>query len=238
MAKKIAMDETPEKNLTIKHIQVILGAPRYLKDIYEGNEIPGVVTGLAWTAHGGEILNIETSLSQGKVNLTLTGNLGDVMKESAIIALEYIKSHSKTLDLDPEMFQQWNVHVHVPEGAIPKDGPSAGVAMATSISSAFTRRKVRKGVAMTGEITLTGKVLPVGGIKEKILAAKRANITDIMLSRENLKDIQEINEIYLKGVKFHYVSNLMEILSFALLKQKVKSDLTLSKPNPDTKTSD
>ena len=156
------------------------------------------------------------------------------MKESAIIALEYIKSHSKTLDLDPEMFQQWNVHVHVPEGAIPKDGPSAGVAMATSIASAFTRRKVRKGVAMTGEITLTGKILPVGGIKEKILAAKRANITDIMLSRENLKDIQEINEIYLKGVKFHYTSNLMEILNFALLKQKVPTDLTFTKPNPSS----
>jgi ATP-dependent Lon protease len=232
MAKKIAMDEKPPNNLTINLIHEILGAPRFLKDTYEGNEIPGVVTGLAWTAHGGEILNIETSLSQGKGNLTLTGNLGDVMKESAIIALEYIKSHSKTLDLDPEMFQQWNVHVHVPEGAIPKDGPSAGVAMATSIASAFTRRKVRKGVAMTGEITLTGKILPVGGIKEKILAAKRANITDIMLSRENLKDIQEINEIYLKGVKFHYVATLMEILSFSLLKQKVPSDLTLTKPNP------
>src|SRR4030043_251790 len=220
MAKKIAMDDQPEKNLTIQYVKEILGAPKYLKDTYEGNEIPGVVTGLAWTSHGGEILSIETSLSQGKGNLTLTGNLGDVMKESAIIAPESIKSHSKPLDLDPEMFQQWNVHVHVPEGAIPKDGPSAGVAMATSIASAFTRRKVRKGVAMTGEITLTGKVLPVGGIKEKILAAKRANIKDILLSSENLKDIQEINEIYLKGVKLHYISHLIEILNFALLKQK------------------
>lgn len=238
MAKKIAMDEKPEKTLTIQQVKEILGAPRYLKETYEGNDIPGVVTGLAWTAHGGEILNIETSLSQGKGNLTLTGNLGDVMKESAIIALEYIKSHSKPLDLDPELFQQWNVHVHVPEGAIPKDGPSAGVAMATSIASAFTRRKVRKGVAMTGEITLTGKILPVGGIKEKILAAKRANITDILLSRENLKDIQEINEIYLKGVKLHYISHLMEILNFALLKQKGKGELTLQKINPETKTSD
>ena len=231
MAKKIAMDDQPEKNLKIQYVKEILGAPKYLKDTYEGNEIPGVVTGLAWTSHGGEILSIETSLSQGKGNLTLTGNLGDVMKESAIIALEYIKSHSKPLDLDPEMFQQWNVHVHVPEGAIPKDGPSAGVAMATSIASAFTRRKVRKGVAMTGEITLTGKVLPVGGIKEKILAAKRANITDILLSRENLKDIHEINEIYLKGVKLHYISHLIEILNFALLKQKVKGELSLSKIN-------
>ena len=222
MAKKIAMDDQPEKNLTIQNMKDILGAPKYSKDTYEGNEIPGVVTGLAWTAHGGEILNVETSLSQGKGNLTLTGNLGDVMKESAIIALEYIKSHSQPLDLDPEMFQLWNVHVHVPEGAIPKDGPSAGITMATSIASAFTRRRVRKGVAMTGEITLTGRVLPVGGIKEKILAAKRANITDILVSRENLKDIQEINEIYLKGVKLHYISHLIDVLNFALLKQKAK----------------
>lgn len=228
LAKKIAMDEVPQKNLLIADLKEILGPPRYLKDKYEGNEIPGVVTGLAWTAHGGEILNIETSLSQGKGNLTLTGNLGDVMKESAVIALEYIKSHAKQLDLDPEIFQTWNVHLHVPEGAIPKDGPSAGMAMATSIASAFSQRKVKKSTAMTGEITLTGKLLPVGGIKEKILAAKRANITDIVLSKENIKDIDEINEVYLKGVRFHYVTHLMEVLNLALLKQKVKGALKIA----------
>jgi len=212
----------------ISDLKESLGPPKYLKDKYEGNDLPGVVTGLAWTAHGGEILNVETSLSQGKGNLTLTGNLGDVMKESAIIALEYIKSHSNQLDLNPEIFQTWNVHVHVPEGAIPKDGPSAGIAMASSIGSAFTQRKVKKSMAMTGEITLTGKVLPVGGIKEKILAAKRANITDIILSKENLKDIEEINEVYLKGLKFHYVTHLMEVLNLALLKQKVKGALKIA----------
>jgi len=228
MAKKIVIDEIPQKSLQISDLKEILGPPRYLKDKYEGNEIPGIVTGLAWTAHGGEILNVETSLSKGKGNLTLTGNLGDVMKESAIIALEYIKSHSNQLELDPEIFQNWNVHIHVPEGAIPKDGPSAGIAMATSIGSAFTQRKVKKNIAMTGEITLTGKVLPVGGIKEKILAAKRANITDIILSKENLKDIEEINEVYLKGLKLHYVTNLMEVLKLALLKQKVKKALKIA----------
>jgi ATP-dependent Lon protease len=228
MAKKIAIDEIPQKPLQISDLKEILGPPRYLKDKYEGNEIPGIVTGLAWTAHGGEILNVETSLSQGKGNLTLTGNLGDVMKESAIIALEYIKSHSNQLELDPEIFQNWNVHIHVPEGAIPKDGPSAGIAMATSLGSAFTQRKVKKNIAMTGEITLTGKVLPVGGIKEKILAAKRANITDIILSKGNLKDIEEINEVYLKGLKLHYVTNLMEVLKLALLKQKVKGALKIA----------
>ncbi len=225
MTRKIAMDENPDKKLDIKDVREILGPPRFLKDKYAGNEIAGVVTGLAWTAFGGEILNVETSLSKGKGTLTLTGNLGEVMKESAFIALEYIKSHSSTLALDPDTFLNWNVHVHVPEGAIPKDGPSAGITMATSIASAFTQRKVRIGVAMTGEITLTGKVLPVGGIKEKILAAKRANVSDILLSGENLKDIEEINEIYLKGVKFHYVSNIMEVLDFALLKEKVKDPM-------------
>ena len=225
MAKKIAMDENPDKSLSVEDSREILGPPRYLRDKYAGNEIAGVVTGLAWTAFGGEILNVETSLSKGKGNLTLTGNLGEVMKESAFIALEYIKSHSNTLALNPDIFLNWNVHVHVPEGAIPKDGPSAGITMATSIASAFTQRKVRMGVAMTGEITLTGKVLPVGGIKEKILAAKRANISDILLSRENLKDIDEINEIYLKGVNFHYVYNIMEVFDFALLKERVKDPM-------------
>jgi ATP-dependent Lon protease len=167
-------------------------------------------------------LYIETSLSKGKGVLTLTGNLGDVMKESAVIALEYIKSDSVVLGLSPELFEKWNVHVHIPEGAIPKDGPSAGITMVTSIASAFTQRKVKKNIAMSGEITLRGKVLPVGGIKEKILAAKRADIKEIIISEENKKDIEEINELYLKGLKFHYVKNIADVLEIALLKQKVE----------------
>jgi ATP-dependent Lon protease len=221
MARKVAMEESFNKRLTEKDIEEILGAPKYMKDKYQGNEFAGVVTGLAWTAVGGEILFVETSLSKGKGNLTLTGNLGDVMKESAVIALEYIKSHSDILDLKPELFENWNVHVHVPEGAIPKDGPSAGVTMATSIASALTQRKVKENIAMTGEITLRGRVLPVGGIKEKILAAKRADIKEIILSEDNRKDIREINEIYLKGLKFHYVKNVMEVFQTALLKDQV-----------------
>jgi ATP-dependent Lon protease len=180
-----------------------------------------VVTGLAWTATGGEILFIETSLSQGEGKLTLTGNLGEVMKESAVLALEYLKSHASTFKLDPSVFKKYNVHVHVPEGAIPKDGPSAGVAMMTSLTSAFTQRKVRNQTAMTGEITLRGKVLPVGGIKEKILAAKRAGITDIAISVENRKDVEEINEIYRKGLNFTYVSEISELMNFALLEEQV-----------------
>ena len=177
---------------------------------------------MAWTQVGGEILFVESSLSKSKSpKLTLTGNLGDVMKESAVIALEYIKSHATKLDIDPLMFDEWNVHVHVPEGAIPKDGPSAGITMVTALSSAFTRRKVRKNLAMTGEITLRGKVLPVGGIKEKILAAKRAGITDIILCEDNRKDIEEIKATYLKGLKFHFVTDIMEVIEYALLKDKV-----------------
>jgi ATP-dependent Lon protease len=180
-----------------------------------------VVTGLAWTATGGEILFVETSLSQGEGKLTLTGNLGDVMKESAVLALEYLKSHAHNFSIDPEVFKRYNVHVHVPEGAIPKDGPSAGVAMMTSITSAFTQRKVRDHTAMTGEITLRGKVLPVGGIKEKILAAKRAGITDIAISYENRKDVEEINEIYRKGLNFNYVHEISGLMDFVLLPEKV-----------------
>ncbi len=228
IAKKVAMDEPVERKLTIKVVEEILGAPKYLKDRYQGNEIAGVVTGLAWTATGGEILFIETSLSKGKGNLTLTGNLGEVMKESAIIALEYIKSHSEVLGLNPEIFENWNVHIHVPEGAIPKDGPSAGITMATSIASALTQRKVRKQLAMTGEITLRGKVLPVGGIKEKILAARRADLTEIILSEENRKDIAEINEIYLKGLQFRYVDNIMQVFEMALLDEKVEKPLKVA----------
>jgi ATP-dependent Lon protease len=223
MARKVATDEKFDRKLAVKDVETILGAPRYLKDKYQGNDYAGVVTGLAWTAVGGEILFVETSLSKGKGNLTLTGNLGDVMKESAVIALEFIKSHSDLLQLSPEMFENWNIHVHVPEGAIPKDGPSAGITMATAIASALTQRKVKKQLAMTGEITLRGKVLPVGGIKEKILAAKRADINEIILSEENRKDIEEINEIYLKGLTFHYVTNVMQVFQLALLDEKVEN---------------
>ncbi len=220
--KQIAFGESVKSTLTEKELEKILGAPKILKEIYQGNEFAGVVTGLAWTENGGEILFIETSLSQGKGQLTLTGNLGEVMKESATIALEYIKAHAHKLKISAAAFENWNIHLHVPEGAIPKDGPSAGITMATAIASAFTQRKIRKGVAMTGEITLRGKVLPVGGIKEKILAAKRAGIKDIVLSRDNEKDIREIKDIYIKGVTFHYVDTIYDVLHFALLNEKVK----------------
>jgi len=228
IARKVATGEIYNKKLSEKDLENILGAPKYMKDKYQGNEFAGVVTGLAWTAVGGEILFVETSLSKGKGNLTLTGNLGDVMKESAVIALEYIKSHSDILDLPPGIFENWNVHIHVPEGAIPKDGPSAGVTMATSIASAMTQRKVKEHLAMTGEITLRGRVLPVGGIKEKILAAKRADIREIILSEENRKDINEINEIYIKGLKFHYVRNVMQVFENALLQDRVDKPVNIA----------
>lgn len=228
LARKVALDEEFNKTLSIDDVKEILGPPEFSKDRYQGNEFAGVVTGLAWTAVGGEILFIESSLSKGKGTLTLTGNLGDVMKESAVIALEYIKSHAEELNISQEAFDNWNLHIHVPEGAIPKDGPSAGVTMATSIASIFTQRKVRSKIAMTGEITLRGKVLPVGGIKEKILAAKRAGISDIILSAENLKDISKIKDIYLKGLNFHYVNEIMEVLNIALTDQKVKKPLKIS----------
>ncbi len=218
VARKIAEKENYPVNLEIENLYEYLGPVEHSREKYQGNEYTGVVTGLAWTAVGGEILFVETSLSKGKGSkLTLTGNLGDVMKESAVLALEYIKAHASDLKIDEEMFENWNVHVHVPEGAIPKDGPSAGITMATSIASAFTNRKVKRGIAMTGEITLRGKVLPVGGIKEKILAAKRAGIKEIILCKENKKHIDEINELYLKGLKFHYVDDIKEVLDIALL---------------------
>lgn len=221
IARKIALEEEFNPSISKEDILKILGSPKYIKEKHIGNEFAGVVTGLAWTSVGGEILFVETSLSKGKGTLTITGNLGDVMKESAIIALEFIKSNSQILEIDPGVFEKWNTHIHVPEGAIPKDGPSAGITMATSIASAFTQRKVKRDLAMTGEITLRGKVLPVGGIKEKILAAKRAHIKEIILSEENRKDIEEINQIYLKGLKFHYVSDIMQVFEIALLKKKV-----------------
>jgi ATP-dependent Lon protease len=217
--EKTEIGATP---LTPKDITELLGKPMYTRDIYQGNEFAGVVTGLAWTSVGGEILFIETSLSKARAGkLTLTGNLGDVMKESAVIALEYIKAHADQWNIDFRLLEQWNIHVHVPEGATPKDGPSAGVTMVTSMVSALTQRKVRKNLAMTGEITLRGKVLPVGGIKEKILAAKRAGITDIVLCRDNRRDIEEIKDIYVKGLTFHYVDTIKEVIDFALLDEKV-----------------
>lgn len=226
VARKIAYDEAYPKSLKIANLKDYLGIEEYSRDQYQGNEYAGVVTGLAWTAVGGEILYIESSLSKGKNSkLTLTGNLGDVMKESAILAMEYIRSHAKELNINPEIFEQYNTHIHVPEGAIPKDGPSAGITMITSLVSSFTQRKVRSNLAMTGEITLRGKVLPVGGIREKILAAKRAGITDIILCTENKKNVQEINEIYIKGLTFHYVSDVKEVLEIALLKEKVKNPI-------------
>ena len=210
-------------------LQELLGSPEYTRDKYQGNDYAGVVTGLAWTAVGGEILFVETSLSRGKGGkLTLTGNLGDVMKESAMLALEYIKAHASLLNLDEEIFDNWNIHIHVPEGAIPKDGPSAGITMVTSLASALTQRKVKANLAMTGEITLRGKVLPVGGIKEKILAAKRAGIKEIILCEENRKNIEEIQEIYLKGLTFHYVNDIKEVLAIALTQEKVADAIDLS----------
>lgn len=222
ITKEAAMNVVHTTKVEPSDLVTFLGAPRYTRDRYQGNGDAGVVIGLAWTSVGGEILFIETSLHRGREpKLTLTGNLGDVMKESAVIALDYIRAHSDELGISQEIFNNWQVHVHVPEGAIPKDGPSAGITMVTSLVSALTRRKVRAGIAMTGEITLRGKVLPVGGIKEKILAAKRSGITEIILCEENRKDIEEINDIYLKGLKFHYVSNINEVLKEALLEEKV-----------------
>ena len=230
LAYKKALDDVlPYEKITPNEIEDLLGKPPFYRDIYQGNDYAGVVTGLAWTSVGGEILFIETSLSKGKAGkLTLTGNLGDVMKESAVIALEYVKAHIDSLGVDYRIFNNWNIHIHVPEGATPKDGPSAGITIATSIASALTQRKVRKNTAMTGEITLRGKVLPVGGIKEKILAAKRAGITDIVMCQDNHKDIEEIPEIYRKGVEFHYVENVQDVWKFALTDEKVDNSIDLS----------
>ena len=239
VAYKFAFSEKQEYNtITPAEVKELLGNPPFNRDIYQGNRYAGVVTGLAWTSVGGEILFIETSLSKGKAGkLTLTGNLGDVMKESAVIALEYVKAHADLLDVDYRVFENWNIHIHVPEGATPKDGPSAGITIATSIASALTQYKVRKNTAMTGEITLRGKVLPVGGIKEKILAAKRAGITDIVMCADNKKDIEEIPEEYRKGVDFHYVENVTDVWKFALTKQKVESpiDFTIAQEKEKAK---
>ena len=219
------------KTRTVKptDLKELLGVKEFSRDKYQGNDYAGVVTGLAWTAVGGELLFIETSLSRGKgEKLTLTGNLGDVMKESAMLALEYIKSHAEQIGIPYEVFEKWNIHLHVPEGAIPKDGPSAGITMTTALASAFTQRRIKPNLAMTGEITLRGKVLPVGGIKEKILAAKRAGITDIIICEENRRDIEAIPEMYVEGLTFHYVNDIKQVLDIALLDEKVTNAINLS----------
>ncbi|XOD69690.1 MAG: endopeptidase La [Flavobacteriales bacterium AspAUS03] len=224
VAKNIAMNKAYTKRITVEKIEEILGSPSD-PDRYEGNEVPGVVTGLAWTSIGGDILYIESSLSKGKGVLSITGNLGEVMKESATIALQYVKAHHQEFGIDLKAFQTQNVHIHVPEGAVPKDGPSAGIAMLTSLVSSFTQQRLKPYFAMTGEITLRGKVLPVGGIKEKILAAKRAGIQEIILSKENKKDVREIKQDDLKGLNFHYVKTMDEVIRLALLEGVSKNDL-------------
>jgi ATP-dependent Lon protease len=222
-AKSVAMEEEYNQKVTDEDILTVLGAPRMQRDKSEGNDVAGVVTGLAWTAVGGDILFIESLVSPGKGNMTITGNLGTVMKESATIALEYIKANAKNLGLENDVINKHNIHLHVPEGATPKDGPSAGIAMLTSLVSVLTQKKVKKNIAMTGEITLRGKVLPVGGIKEKILAAKRANIKEIILCSENKADIDEIKTEYLSGLQFHYVKDMQEVLAIAISDQNVKN---------------
>ena len=222
-AKSVAMEEEYNKKVTDQDVEKILGAPKLARDKSESNDVAGVVTGLAWTSVGGDILFIESLISPGKGNLTLTGNLGTVMKESATIALEYIKANAALFGLESDMLSKYNIHLHVPEGATPKDGPSAGIAMLTSLVSLLTQRKVKKNLAMTGEITLRGKVLPVGGIKEKILAAKRANIKEIILCQENKSDIDEIKPEYIEGLTFHYIKEMSELVDVALTNQKVKN---------------
>jgi ATP-dependent Lon protease len=222
-AKSIAMEEEYNKKVTDEDIVKVLGIPRLERDKYESNDVAGVVTGLAWTSVGGDILFIESLISPGKGAMTITGNLGNVMKESATIALEYIKANAEFLGVNPEVLTKYNIHLHVPEGATPKDGPSAGIAMLTSLVSVLTQKKIKKGLAMTGEITLRGKVLPVGGIKEKILAAKRANIKEIILCHENKSDIDEIKPEYIEGLTFHYVKEMSEVLKIAITDQKVKN---------------
>jgi ATP-dependent Lon protease len=237
IAKSVAMEESYNPNVTEEDVHRILGAPIFMRDKYQTNGVAGVVTGLAWTPVGGDILFIEVSLNRGKGRLTLTGNLGDVMKESATIAFAYLKAHAKNLDINEQVFDEWDIHMHVPEGATPKDGPSAGITMLTALASAFTQRKVKEHLAMTGEITLRGKVLPVGGIKEKILAAKRAGIKDIILSVDNKKDIEEIKPDYLKDLRFHYVTEMIEVVNLALSKEKVKNAIDLKIKSKEEKSS-
>ncbi|MEI8203793.1 MAG: endopeptidase La, partial [Bacteroidota bacterium] len=226
-AKFIANEEKYSAKIQSSELKEILGLPLFRHDKLTDNKVAGVVTGLAWTPFGGDILFIEVSLSKGKGILTLTGNLGDVMKESATIALEYFKSHCSTFSISPDVFQNWNVHIHIPEGATPKDGPSAGITMFTAIASAFTQRKVKEQIAMTGEITLRGKILPVGGIQEKILAARNAGINNIFLPIDNERDIMEIKPDYIKGMKFHYLTNMFEINTLLLLDTKVDNPILI-----------
>jgi ATP-dependent Lon protease len=211
--------------VTEETVRKVLGAEVFDEELYQGNEIAGVVTGLAWTQVGGEILFVESSLSRGKGTLTISGQLGDVMKESAMAALSYLKSNAEMFGIDYRVFQQYDLHIHVPAGAVPKDGPSAGITMFTSLASIYTQRKVKANVAMTGEITLRGKVLPVGGIKEKILAAKRSGIKEIILSSKNKRDIEEIEKQYIRGLVFHYVDSVDEVIKIALMKDKVKQQM-------------
>lgn len=229
VATRIVMEREYSPRVTPEFVEEVLGAPIFDKDSYEDNEVAGVVTGLAWTSVGGDILFIESSLSPGKGKLSLTGNLGDVMKESAALAMAYLRSHAERFGIDYRVFDKWDVNIHVPAGATPKDGPSAGITMLTALTSLFTQRKVKEKLAMTGEITLRGRVLPVGGIKEKILAAKRANIKEIILCKANHKDILEIKDDYVKDLKFHYVTQMSEVINLALLDKKVKNpkDLTI-----------
>lgn len=230
IAKSIAMEEEYAKKVTVEMVRKILGGEIFDKEIYQDNSIPGVVTGLAWTSVGGEILFVEASLSKGKGKLTLSGQLGDVMKESAMTALSYLKTKSDKLGIDYRVFDHYDLHIHVPAGAVPKDGPSAGITMLTAMASAFTQRKVKAKLAMTGEITLRGKVMPVGGIKEKILAAKRAGIKEIILCKNNHRDIEEIDTEYIKGLNFHFVDKVEEVLALALLKTKVDEPMQFTFP--------
>ncbi|HEX6889610.1 MAG TPA: endopeptidase La, partial [Chryseolinea sp.] len=225
IAKSIAMEEEFEKVISEEVVKKVLGAEIFDEELYQGNDIAGVVTGLAWTQVGGEILFVESSLSKGKGTLTISGQLGDVMKESAMAALSYLKSNAEAMGLDHRVFQQYDLHIHVPAGAVPKDGPSAGITMFTSLASIYTQRKIKAKLAMTGEITLRGKVLPVGGIKEKILAAKRSGIKEVVLSAKNKRDVDEIEKHYLKGLTFHYVSTVDEVLRIALLKDRVETPM-------------
>ncbi|MGI6522059.1 MAG: endopeptidase La [Fermentimonas sp.] len=239
VARKIATGEPYPKSLRVGDLKDYLGVEEYSKERYQGNEYAGVVTGLAWTAVGGEILFVESSVSRGKGSkLTITGNLGEVMKESAMLAMEYVHAHAEELGINPEVFEHWNTHIHVPEGAIPKDGPSAGITMITSLASTYTQRKVRANLAMTGEITLRGKVLPVGGIREKILAAKRAGIKDIILSKENRRNVDEVKPEYVKGLRFHYVDDVREVLDLALMKEKVKNPKRFTIPTKEKVSKD
>jgi ATP-dependent Lon protease len=232
IAKSVAMDEKTQSVISEGLVSKVLGAPPFEEEIYEGNENAGVVTGLAWTQVGGDILFVESTASRGKGTLTLSGQLGDVMKESAVAALSYLKSNADTLGIDHKVFQSYDLHVHVPAGAVPKDGPSAGITMLTSLASLFTQRKVKPRIAMTGEITLRGKVLPVGGIKEKILAARRSGIREVILCARNRRDVEEIEKNYVKGMTFHYVNTVDEVLSASLLKEKVRHPMKFVADKP------